>query len=65
MCQIQIDCNNTIIEMLIWPDSYEKIEAISELKNRNIVISGVIKNDKFRNKKILHSNMRTKLYIIG
>ena len=65
MCQIQIDCNNTIIEMIIWPDSYEKIEEISELKNRNIAISGVVKNDKFRNKKILHSNMRTRLYIIG
>lgn len=65
MCTVQIDCNNTIIEMIIWPDSYKKIEEIASLKNRNVVISGVVKNDKFRNKKILHSNFRTKLYIIG
>ena len=52
-----------------------EIEIKAHVKNRNLLIEklnkiaqfkgSVVKNDKFRNKKILHSNMKTRLYIIG
>ena len=66
MCTIQIDCNNTIIPILMWPDAYEKIgENIADLKGCVVALSGVVEKDKFRNEKKLYSNNKTKLYILS
>jgi DNA polymerase-3 subunit alpha len=65
MCTINIDCNNTIIPVLIWPDAYEKIDDIEDCKGRVVAINGVIKKDKFKNEKKLYSINSTRLYVIG
>lgn len=66
MCTIQIDCNNTIIPILLWPDAYEKLdENIANLKGCIIALSGVVEKDKFKNEKKLYSNQKTKLYVIS
>lgn len=66
MCTLQIDCNNTIIPILMWPDAYEKIgEDIADLKGCVVALSGVVEKDKFRNEKKLYSNNKTKLYILS
>lgn len=66
MCTIQIDCNNTIIPILLWPDAYEALdENIANLKGCIIALSGVVEKDKFKNEKKLYSNQKTKLYVIS
>ena len=65
MCTIQIDCNNTIIDCILWPDIYEKIENMQECKERNIALNGIVRKDKYRNKKVLYSCDKTKFYIVG
>lgn len=66
MCTLQIDCNNTIIPILLWPDAYEKIpEPIDEIKGMTIAICGQVKKDKFKNEKKLYSNSGTKLYVLS
>lgn len=65
MASLQIDCNNTIISIVIWPDCLERMtEDIEELKGSVIAISGIVKKDKFRNEKRLYSDSSTKLYIL-
>ena len=66
MCTIQIDCNNTIIAILLWPDAYERIpEPIEQIKGLTIAICGEVKKDKFKNEKKLYSTARTKMYILA
>ena len=66
MCTLNIDCNNTIIPVLLWPDAYEKIpEPIDTLKGITIALCGDVKKDKFKNEKKLYSNARTKIYVLS
>ena len=66
MCTIQVDCNNTIIPILLWPDAYERIpEPIEQIKGLTIAICGEVKKDKFKNEKKLYSTARTKMYILA
>lgn len=66
MCTIQIDCNNTILNAILWPDAYEKIdEDIANLKGCIVALSGVVGKDQYRNEKNLYSNNQTKIYIIS
>ena len=66
MCTIQIDCNNTIIPVLLWPDAYESLgENIEDLKGMTVALSGVVKKDKFKNEKKIYSDSHTRLYVIG
>jgi DNA polymerase III alpha subunit len=65
MCTLNIDCNNTIIPILLWPDAYEDIkEEISTLKGATVAINGIVEKDKFKNEKKIMSCSKTKLYII-
>lgn len=65
MCTINIDCNNTIIPVLLWPDAYEKItENIEDLKGSTVAINGIVEKDKFKNEKKLMSTFKTRLYLI-
>lgn len=66
MCTIQIDCNNTIIPILIWPDIYEKYkDEIEDYNGAVVAFSGEVKKDKFRNEKKIYSNASSRLYLIG
>ena len=66
MCTIQIDCNNTIINCNIWPDTYQLYrEEIEDYKNKIVAISGIAQKDKFRNERRLYSNDRTRMYIVS
>ncbi len=66
MCTLNIDCNNTIVPVLLWPDAYEKIpEPIDTLKGMTIALCGDVKKDKFKNEKKLYSNARTKIYVLS
>lgn len=66
MCSIQIDCNNTILNAILWPDAYEKIdEDIANLKGCIVALSGTVEKDRYRNEKNLYSNNKTKLYVIS
>lgn len=66
MCTIQLDCNNTIIPILLWPDAYEKMpEPVETLKGMTIAICGNVKKDKFKNEKKLYSNDKTKIYVLS
>jgi len=66
MCTLNIDCNNTIIPVLMWPDAFEKIdEEIANLKGCIVAINGIVENDKFKNEKKLMSTSKTKLYIVS
>ena len=66
MCTINIDCNNTIVPVLLWPDAYENIpEPIETLKGMTIALCGDVKKDKFKNEKKLYSNARTKIYVLS
>lgn len=66
MCMMNIDVNNTIIPVLLWPDAFEKIKSsMSDLKDRVIALSGIVDKDKFKNERKLYSNFRTKLYILN
>jgi DNA polymerase-3 subunit alpha len=70
MCSIQIDSNNTIISCTIWPDAYEKVLRdvkgnMLDAKGKVICINGTVKKDKFRNQKMLFSNLTTRMYIIS
>lgn len=66
MVNVNIDCNNTIIPVTLWPDAVEKLpENISEYKNRVVAICGQVKKDKFKNQKVLYSTDKTKIYIIS
>lgn len=65
MCNIQIDCNNTIIPVMLWPDAYERLnENIEDLKGCVVAISGIVEKDTWKNEKKLFSNSKTKLFII-
>ena len=66
MCTLQIDCNNTIIPILLWPDAYEALpEPVDQLKGMTVVICGRVKKDKFKNEKKLYSDAKTRLYILS
>ena len=66
MCTLNIDCNNTIIPILLWPDAYQRIgEDIANLKGCIVALSGVVEKDKWKNEKKLMSNNKTKLYVIS
>ena len=66
MCTLQIDCNNTIIPILLWPDAYEALpEPIDQLKGMTVVICGRVNKDKFKNEKKLYSDAKTRLYILS
>ena len=66
MATIQLDCNNTIINCTIWPDTYgEYRDEIEDYKNKIVAISGVAMKDKFRNERRLYSNDRTRMYIVS
>lgn len=66
MCTLQIDCNNTIIPILLWADAYNKIpEPIDQMKGMTIALCGEVKKDKFKNEKKLYSTSRTKIYVLS
>ena len=66
MGTIQVDCNNTIINCTIWPDTYQLYrEEIEDYKGRIIAISGIVQKDKFRNERRLFSNDRTRMYVVS
>jgi DNA polymerase-3 subunit alpha len=66
MCTLQIDCNNTIISILLWPDAYEALsESVEDLKGCTVAISGIVKKDKFKNEKKIYSDSHTRLYVIN
>lgn len=66
MGSLQVDCNNTIINITLWPDAYEKYrEEIEDYKGGVIAVSGVVKKDKFRGVKTLYSSDSTKLYLVS
>ena len=70
MCSIQIDCNNSIIHATIWPDIYANIlksvdNNMLDIKGKVICISGIVRKDKFKNQKMLYSNMNTKMHVIS
>lgn len=66
MCALNIDCNNTIIPVLLWPDAYEKIgENIADIKGCVVAINGVVEKDTWRNEKKLFSSSKTKLYVLS
>lgn len=66
MCNIQIDCNNTILGVICWPDVYEDLpEPIEDLKGMTVAINGVVRKDKFRNEKKLYSTDKTKIYVLS
>ena len=70
MCSIQLDSNNTIISGTIWADAYTKILRdvkgnMLDVKGKVICINGTVKKDKFRNQKMLFSNLTTRMYIIS
>lgn len=66
MGTIQLDCNNTIINCNIWPDTYQMYrEDIDDYKGRIIAISGIAQKDKFRNERRLYSNDRTRMYVVS
>lgn len=70
MCSLQIDCNNTVISITMWPSEYSHVLRdvggdMLAIKGKVICISGTVKKDKFRNQKMLFSNTSTKLYVIS
>lgn len=70
MCSMQIDCNNTIINITIWPDAYEGILKsvggnMLEVKGKVICINGIVRKDKFKNQKMLFSSSTSKMYIVN
>lgn len=66
MVSVNIDCNNTIIPVTLWPDAVERLpEPIETYKGRVVAISGRVKKDKFKNQRVLYSDDRTKIYIIS
>lgn len=70
MCSMQIDCNNTIIHVTVWPDVYTTLLKdvggnMLDVKGKVICINGVVRKDKFRGSKMLFSNSMTKMYIIS
>lgn len=66
MGNLQIDCNNTIINITMWPDAYETYRnEIEDYKNGIIAVSGIVKRDKFKGVKALYSCDSTKLYLIS
>ena len=66
MGTLQLDCNNTIINCTLWPDSYEMYrEDIEDYKGRIIAISGIVKKDSFRNERRLFSNQATRIYVLS
>ena len=66
MGSLQIDCNNTIINITMWPDAYEIYRnEIEDYKNGIIAVSGIVKKDKFKGVKTLYSCDSTKLYLIS
>ena len=70
MCSIQVDCNNTIIAVTVWPDAYINVLKdaggnMLDTKGKVICISGTVRKDKFRNQKALFSNPSTRLYVIS
>ena len=66
MCTLQIDCNNTIIPILLWADAYQNIpEPIDQMKGMTIALCGEVKKDKFKNEKKLYSTSRTKIYVLS
>ena len=70
MCSLQVDVNNVVISGILWPDAYEKILRdvkgnMLDVKGKVICINGTVKKDKFRNQKMLFSNLTTRMYIIS
>lgn len=71
MCSMQIDSNNSIIGVTIWPDAYENIIRDVEngdllnVKGKVICINGTVRKDKFRNQKMLFSNQSTRMFVIN
>lgn len=64
MLNLQIDSNNNMIGVTLWPDIWEPMdEDMMALKNRIVAINGRVKT--FAGKKTLNSDKNTKLYIIS
>lgn len=66
MATLQIDCNNVIINAILWPDVYEKYRnEIEDMKGGVVVVNGEVKKDAYRNERNIYSNRRTKLYLVA
>lgn len=66
MCTLQIDCNNTIVPVLLWPDAYERVpEPMEDMKGMTIALCGDVKKDKFKNEKKIYSNSSTRIYVLS
>jgi len=64
MLNMQIDSNNNMIGVTLWPDIWEPMdEDMMGLKNRIVAINGRVKT--FAGKKSLNSDKNSKLYIIS
>lgn len=65
MCTVQLNCNNVVIEVVLWPDAYKRIGVeVETLKGVVVAVSGTIERDKFRNERKVYSNALTKFYIV-
>jgi DNA polymerase III alpha subunit len=65
MGMLKIDCNNTIIDVILWPETYEKIQdRIENIKGSIVALNGRIEKDKWRNERKIISNSGTKFLVI-
>jgi DNA polymerase-3 subunit alpha len=71
MCSMQIDSNNSVISLTIWPDAYENIirnvdnKDMLNVKGKVICINGTVRKDKYRNQKMLYSNPTSRMFVIS
>lgn len=63
-CRLTVDSNNEELEIVIWSDIFTNIDR-SELETGKIVaLNGSVIQDNYKHKKVIHSNDKTKIYII-
>lgn len=67
MCRMNIDCNNTIIPVIAWPDFYEdNAQDIYKAEGCIVAILGEVKRDTFAggSSKTLYTTSGSKFYMV-
>ena len=60
--QLELETNDNIIYVTVWNDVYEKFKTeINQGEGQILIVSGVIKLDKFKQVNVLHTNEKTNL----
>lgn len=65
MCQLLLDCNDNLVYITLWSETYEKYKAeIEKAKNKPVFVNGVVVYDDFKKTNVIQSDNSTRIHVV-